>query len=332
MISVGDMARSLVLQTNQARLRAEMDMLAVEVATGFVKDSAEHLGGDLTGLISIDRTLAKLDTYRVNTTEASYLTGSMQQALDEIQGRSETVSQSLLAAELTPNDALLRTLSEDAGNALNQVINGINRSVAGRFLFSGVATDTAPLQGLGDLLNDARTALAGQTELAGIDTVLDSFFGAAGSYETTTYVGSNTGLAELQLSETETANVDIRATDPAFREILRPLVKAALATDTTLGFDQSVQVEMLNSAGRELLSAQADMVELRAGLGALEARIEETTTRNAAERTATSIARLELVGTDQYETATRYENVRSQLESLYAITVRSQRLSLAEYF
>ncbi|MBY6159471.1 flagellar biosynthesis protein FlgL [Mameliella alba] len=328
---IGDMARALVLRANQVRLREEMDQLAVEVATGFVKDPGQHLHGDLTGLQSIDRSLARLDTYRVNTTEATFLSGSMQTALDEIQGRSETLSQTLIAAELTPNSALLNTMSDDAENALAQVLNGLNRSVAGRFLFSGTATDREAVQGVNDVLNDARAALAGQTTMAGIETVLDTFFGAGGTYETTTYQGSNTGLAPLKLSETETANLDIRATDPVFREVLKPMVMAALATDGTLALSQDVQIEMLTTAGEDLLAAQQDVVELRAGLGALEARVEETTARNSAEYTATNIARLDLVGTDQYYTASRYENIRTQLESLYTITARSQRLSLAEY-
>lgn len=328
---IGDMARALVLRANQVRLRQEMDQLAVEVATGFVKDPAQHLHGDLTGLLSVDRALSKLDTYRVNTTEATFLSGSMQTALDEIQGRSELLSQSLIAAELTPNSALLNTMAEDAQNALNQVMNGLNRSVAGRFLFSGTATDREAVQDSAILLNDVRTALAGQTTMTGIETVLDTFFGSGGTYETATYTGSNTGLAPLKLSETESANLDIRATDPVFRAVLKPMVMAALATDGTLGLSQDVQIEMLTTAGQDLLAAQQDVVELRAGLGALEARVEETTARNSAEYTATSIARLDLVGTDQYYTASRYENIRGQLESLYAITARSQRLSLAEY-
>jgi flagellar hook-associated protein 3 FlgL len=328
---IGDMARSLVLRANQVRLREEMDQLAVEVATGFVRDSAQHLKGDLTGLLSIDRSLSQLNTYRVNTTEATFLSGSMQTALDEIQSRSELLSQSLIAAELTPNSALLQTMSDDAENALNQVMNGLNRSVAGRFLFSGTATDREAVQSSGDLLNDVRSALVGQTDMAGVETVLDAFFGSGGPYETTTYQGSNTGLAPLKLSETESANLDIRATDPVFAKVLKPIVMAALATDDILGFPKDVQIEMLTTAGQDLLAAQQDVVELRAGLGALEARVEETTVRNSAESTATSIARLDLVGTDQYYTATRYENIRSQLESLYAITARSQKLSLAEY-
>lgn len=328
---IGDMARALVLRANQVRLRQEMDQLAVEVATGFVKDPGQHLHGDLTGLLAVDRALARLDTYRVNTTEATFLSGSMQTALDEIQGRSELLSQSLIAAELTPNAALLNTMSDDAQNALGQVMNGLNRSVAGRFLFSGTATDRQAVQDSATLLNDVRAALAGQTTMSGIETVLDSFFGSGGTYETTTYTGSNAGLAALKLSETESANLDIRATDPVFRAVLKPMVMAALATDGTLALSQDVQIEMLTTAGQDLLAAQQDIVELRAGLGALEARVEETTARNSAEYTATNIARLDLVGTDQYYTASRYENIRGQLESLYAITARSQRLSLAEY-
>ena len=45
-----------------------------------------------------------------------------------------------------------------------------------------------------------------------------------------------------------------------------------------------------------------------------------------------SLARLDLVGIDQFDTAARYENTRSQLEALYAITVRSSRMSLTEFF
>lgn len=331
METVGDMARALVLRSNQARLRAEMDQLAVEVSTGFVRDSAAHLQGDTSALLGIDRALEKLEVYRVNTASAQFLTGTMQTTLAEVQDRSEGLSQVLLSAELTPNDALLQTLSEDGGAALDQVVNAMNRSVAGRYLFSGTATDTAPMPPVADLLADVRSALTGAPDLAAVDAALDLFFDPGGAFDTVTYQGSDTGLAPLHLSETESATVDIRATDDGFRALLKPMLKAALATDTALGFDRSLQVEMLGSAGRDLLGAQTEVVTLRASLGALEARLEETTVRIASERSATSTARLDLVGTDQYETAARYENIRGQLESLYAITARSQRLSLAEF-
>jgi flagellar hook-associated protein 3 FlgL len=331
MEAVGDMARALVLRTIQVRLREEMDKLAVEVSTGLVRDSASHLGGDTTSLLAIDRSLERLETYRVNTTEATYITTAMQTALSEIQTRSENLSQTLISSELTPNSSLLNTMSDDARNSLGQVLNGLNRSVAGRTLFSGTATDRYAVQDLEDMMADLRIAAAGATTLADVEAAIDTFFTTGGTFDTVTYLGSDTGLAPMVLSDTESANVDIRATDPDLKAVLKPLAMAALASDAAMSFTSDVKVAILKEAGTDLLGAQQNLVELRAGLGALEARIEETATRNSSETTAIKLARLELVGTDQYETAARYESVRGQLESLYAITARSQRLSLAEY-
>ncbi|MCA0846349.1 flagellin [Salipiger thiooxidans] len=332
MDTVGDLARTLVLRTHQTRLNQEMDRLGVEIASGFVRDPASHLGGDITGLLAIDRTLAQLETYRVNTTEASFLTGTMQNALEEIQIRAENVSQVLLSVELTPNDEMLNTMSSEAESALNQMLNGLNRSVGGRFLFSGTATDGHAVIDSDTMLNELRTALAGQTDVAGVEAALDAWFDTAGGgFETTGYLGSTTSLAPMRLSKTESANVDIRADDQVFRDTMKALAKAALATDSSLALPENVKIELIGNAALDLQTAQAHMVELRSGLGALQQRIEETSTRNSAERAATTIARVELVGTDQFETATRYENTRAQLESLYAITVRSSRMSLVGF-
>lgn len=332
MNTVGDLARTLVLGTHQSRLNRDLDRLGVEVATGFVRDPAKHLDGDVSGLLAIDRTLAQLEAYRLNTADAAFMTGTMQTTLEEIQDRSENLSQVLVSAGLTPTEDLLHTLSNDAENALGQVLNALNRSVGGRFLFSGAATDTPAIIDGETMLGELRTALAGQTTVAGIDAALDNWFDTpGGGFETSAYLGSDTARSPFRLSETESAGVDIRAQDPVFRSLLKSTAKAALATDSTLGLTTEVQTALMVGAGQELLQSQESVVGMRSGLGALEARIEETTTRNAAERTATSLARLELVGIDDYETAALYENTRAQLESLYAISVRSSRMTLVEF-
>lgn len=332
MDTVGDLARTLVLRSHQTRLNAKMDNLAVEISTGFVTDKATHLGGDVTGLLSIDRTLAKLETYRVNTSEASMMTSTMQTTLDEIQNRTESLSQDLLKVELTQTDEMFNTLSASAESSLDQMMNALNRSIGGRFLFSGTATDTPPLVDSETLLSELETVLAGQTTSAGVEAALDTWFDTAGGgFETFAYKGATTALAPLRLSDTDSAQLDIRADDQVFRETLKAVSKAVLASNDTLGFSTDVRTELISGAALDLQSNQAQLVELRAGLGALEGRIEETVTRNSSERTAMMIARTELVGSDQYEAATAYENTRSQLEAIYAITARSSRMSLVEY-
>lgn len=332
MDTVGDMARTLVLRTQQNRLSANMDSLAVEIATGFVTDKAAHLGGDVSGLLSIDRSLARLETYRVNTAEATTITSIMQSTLEEIQNSSESLSQDLLKVELTQTDEMMNTLSALAESGLDQIANSLNRSIGGRFLFSGTATDTPPLVSSEDMLAELETVLAGQTTAAGVEAALDTWFDTAGGgFESFAYQGSSTSLAAMRLSDTDSAQVDIRADDRVFRDTLKAVAKAVLASSNDLSFSREVKTELISSAGLDLQASQVQVVELRAGLGALESRIEETVTRNSSERTATMIARSELVGTDEYEAATAYENTRSQLEAIYAITVRSSRMSLVEY-
>ncbi len=43
------------------------------------------------------------------------------------------------------------------------------------------------------------------------------------------------------------------------------------------------------------------------------------------------IARTELIGADPYDTATEMEAVQGQLETLYTVTARLSRLSLADF-
>ncbi|MBE9635921.1 flagellin [Salipiger mangrovisoli] len=332
MDTVGDLARSLVLGTHHTRLNRELDKLGVEIATGFVRDPARHLQGDVTGLVALDRDLSRLEAFRISTTEASARAATMQTTLEEIQSRAELLSQVLLSAELTPTQEMRDTFSEEARNAMGQVLAGLNRNIGGRFLFSGTANDTPAVAGLDDMLADLGLALSGQTTASDIDTALDAWFDSSGGgFETTGYLGSTEDPSPIRIGSGEQVALAVRGDDPVFRALLKSVAKAALATDVSLGLAPEVQTELLSQAGRELLGHQQGLVELRAGLGAKEARIEEVTARNAAERTALSMTRVDLVGADSFEAAARYENVRAQLESLYAITARSSQLSLVDF-
>lgn len=332
MDTVGDLARSLVLSTHHTRLNRELDTLGVEIATGFTRDPARHLQGDVTGLVALDRDLSRLEAFRISTTEAGARAATLQTTLEEIQGRSELLSQVLLSAELTPTQEMRETFSEEARNAMGQVLAGLNRNIGGRFLFSGTANDTPAVAGLEDMLADLRLVLSGQSTAADIGTALDNWFDSAGGgFETSGYLGATDDASPIRIGDGESVALDVRGDDPVFRALLKSVAKAALATDDTLALAAEVQTELLSQAGRELLGHQQGLVELRAGLGAKEARIEEVSTRNAAERTALSMMRVDLVGADSFEAASRYENIRAQLESLYAITARSSQLSLVDF-
>ena len=73
------------------------------------------------------------------------------------------------------------------------------------------------------------------------------------------------------------------------------------------------------------------MKSLARRIGTVEAQIEVARSRNSAEETSLDILRSEIGSVDPYEAGTRLETIRSQLESLYLVTARVARLSLAEY-
>lgn len=332
MQSIGDMAQALVLRHQNTQVRQHIDRLGFELSTGVVRDKAKHLAGDMTALATLDRTLSVLDGFRIATTEAAHVTKVMQNALGNIQDRSEDMSLKLIQTDLLNSDALRETLAGEALAALGAVMGDLNQSAAGRMLFGGVATDRTSIVEAESLMTDLHAQLAGQTTLAGIQDQLNAWFDTpGGGFETQTYLGSQTSLAPIKLSPSDSAALNIRADDPVFRETMKSLALAAISSDLTLNFSQDLRSEMLSAAGSGLLQTQLSLTGLRAGLGALEQRIEETVTRNSAEKTTTQLARLDLIGADPYETAAQLENAQLQLESLYTVTVRASRLSLAEF-
>ncbi len=332
MQSIGDMAQSLVMRLNQTRLREQIGNLGVELSTGVAKDKAAHLGGDMTVLATLDRSLQALEGFRIATAEATYVANVMQTALGQMQSRIEELSPRLLQTELVVSETLRATMARDAGATLSATLTSLSVQAAGRTVFGGIATDRSPITGSALILDALRVELAGETTLAGIQSRLDAWFDTpGGGFETVAYTGSTTSVADSRLSASDSARLDVRADDPVFREMIKALALAALSNDAALAFPQELRVEMLMSSGLQIENAQTPLTDLRAGIGNLQAWIEETETRNASERTSTELARLKLIGVDQFQTAVQLQDAQVQLEALYTVTARASRMSFVEF-
>lgn len=80
-VSIGDMAQSFQLRQHNVQLKTVLNRLSEEVVTGQAQDVAEKLGGDVTILAGIDRSLNVIDAYEVVASEAGVLTSTMQASL-----------------------------------------------------------------------------------------------------------------------------------------------------------------------------------------------------------------------------------------------------------
>lgn len=330
--TIGDLSRSFVMRHHQADLKAQSQRLQVELTTGLAADTRSHLSGDYAHLGDIERSLTMLDTYRQAIAEADTMTIAMQGALGVVQEVSSDLSSGLLLAAQSGAHQRLSTVSEDAGNAFHTIVGKLNANAASRSLFSGAAFDTAALADASDMLTSLRAAVAGEVTLSDIEDALDTWFNdPAGGFATMGYVGATTDGTPLQLSEDVRVGLSIRADDQVFRNVMKATAMAALSGDASLGYPPDLQQALVTQAGTELIELQTELTDTIAGLGLVQSRIEENKVRNETAVLTLEMSRNALLGVEPYEAATRLEQVQTQIETLYAVTVRASRLTLLDF-
>lgn len=330
-VSLGDLAQSFMLQRRGVSLRNDMARLSEELTTGRVADVRTVAAGNFSFLNSVERDLRTLDAYRVVGTEAAQFAEATQLQLGRIQDTASDLGSSLLSlANLPAGPQLLQGATEARGK-LETMFGTLNEDLAGRSIFSGVATDTEPMAPVADLLTGLETAIAGATTVADIRTAAETWFNSPTGFDAVVYQGSTTDLSPFSLSETEDATIAVRADDQVIKDILLNTALVALSDSATLGFGTGLQADLQSDVGASLIATQQDIIGLRGTVGSAQERIEALTARNAAERVTLEYARAEFLAVDTFEAATRLEDVQFRLESLYTITARMTDLSLV-YF
>lgn len=329
--TIGDLAQSFVLRRQNTDLKSQMNSLVQELSSGRTSDLARHLSGSYSYLADVERSLSLLEGYNSATNEARLFTQTMQDALEGFQNVASDLGLALMSSAQSNLAQAVNTTSARARDDFGALVNRLNTNIGGRALFSGIDTDKAAIAKAPDILDALRTTLAGETTLAGIQTAMDTWFASGGDFDTIAYEGATTSLSPFALGEGETVTLDLRGDNDAFRTLLKFTAMGALASDPALGFGHDLRKEIAEAAGEGLTFNQSTLTEIRADLGYAQARIEESATRIAAERTSFQMARTELLSVDPYETVTRLEDVQFQLESLYNVTARLSRLSLSDY-
>lgn len=329
--SIGDMAQNLMLKTRSADLKSAMATLTNELASGRTSDVVSRLGGDYSYLSDIGHNLSRLGGYAIAASEASLFTSAAQLGLERMQGVAARLGVDLLTVNPTNIESARTHMGLQARAGLDTILSALNGSVGGRSLFAGTATDTSPMASTETLISALKSKVAGLTSTSDILQAIDNWFADPGGFKAVMYSGSDQPLAPIQVGTNEQVTLSLRADNPEFRSVLRNAAVAALATDPALGLTINDQNALLRVAAEGLMNNERGLIGLRADMGFAEARIEEASSRNAAARTSLEYARNELLAADPFETAIRLEEVQFQLEALFAVTVRTSRLTLLSF-
>lgn len=329
--TLGDLSTSFSSRQQNVSLRKDMARYTQELSSGQISDVRQVLAGNYSYLTDVERKMSLLSGYSVATTEAAHFTGAMQAAIGSISDVTQNLANSLITAGITAIGPANADIAAESYNALNEILGRLNTEVAGRHLFSGTATDRRPLAEAETLLTELRSALVGITTPGDMIAAAATWFDDTAGFESLVYEGANDAMASFALSPIDNVKLDLRATDPDLRQMLKLTALASLAEDSAFALDQVQKTELFVGLGKEMLGARDNMTNLAARIGFVEARIDSIATRNAAEETSLSFAKSELLSIDPFDSATRLEEVQFQLQSLYTITARNAQLSLVNF-
>lgn len=333
-VSVGDMAQSYMLRKHNVQLKQTMNTLTEEVVTGVQSDIGGAVKGDFTSLASVERSIGLLASFKQANSEASVFLGSMQSALEVVQGMATSVGSALVAAGVGENTASVNATTADAAQRFSSVIAALNTNVSGRYVFSGAATDTKPLASADVMLDSLETAISGLATTEDIVAAVETWFDApsgGGGFSDIGYLASDVPVAPMRIAEGDSVSVGLTASDQSIRDVLKGFALAALVGEGRVPNSITTRAQLTEIAGSKIMTVDASLTAERTKIGTAEGLVAEAQTRNSAETSSLTLARTAMIEADPYETATALEAVKTQIETLYTLTSRLSALSLTDY-
>ena len=331
-LSLGDLSQSLILNRHNVRLKTDLQSLTTESTTGMAADQSARLHGNFAQIAGIETSLTLLKAYQNVSAETQITAHMMQQSLKTVQDQADALGTDLLTAPTGRSGAQVDLLGIQAAQSLDTAMMALNTSLGDRALFSGQRTATIALGSSDQLLAALSTAISAAHAIssAEVEDAVTAWFDDPAGFAAMIYQGGDP-LDPVSVSADQTMQLDITANDPAIVDTLKGLSLGALLSRGILAGSTVARADLAKRAGQHLVDAQVPLTSLGAKLGTVQTVLQDATTRNDAEDAALQNARLSLLSVDPYETATKMQETQTQLQTLYAITVRAARLSLVDF-
>lgn len=328
----GDNARYASFAQDTARLRMDLERLGTELGSGRKSDIATALGGDLSGLSDIRRSLRLNESYLQGLATAANRAGARQTTLDRFNSEIDSAGPELLAVVATGRSQELTLRLADAPQRFESAVAVLNTRYASQSLFSGDAPDQPALAAPDVILDELRTLVAAAPDTATALADIDAWFqNPGGGYETVAIIGGDPGAGQVYLTENQTTDIEVTVADPGLRTALAGMALATLAAEGSLTPEPDSQAVFAEAAAERMMQGERMVIDTSARLGVAEGRLEAARVQAEATRTALQLEEARMTEADPYQTATELENVSRQLESLFVLTARLSQLSLTNF-
>ena len=329
-VSLGDLSTNFLLSSQGTRLRASQDQLIQELSTGISADVSRKTGGDYSVLSQINSGMKLVSAYQEAAVEAGFLADTAQNVLSSMQSRILEFAADTQTVASTGQGSVLNAQVLGSEAILTDMFSLLNSQAAGQSVFGGRATDNAAIASVDDVLAALDPLVAGLTDPVDVQNAISTWMADPAGFDDVAYLG-DVPRDTVQVGTTVTTNMSVTARDPGIKTAIEGILLATYVDRAPDLTDVAGQRELLNQAASTLRDADAGLVELQASVGVEQEKITNARAANAAENSALSISRRDLIGVDQYVVATDLESTQSQLQILYELTSRVSRLSLLEF-
>lgn len=307
------------------QVQADMQEAQFETSTGVAANLAKHLSGDVGGMRRLEKLIADIEQRQ--TAISAFISEAQiaQFSLEDARVAASDLIVDMKSAVGLDNEELFEASYIDADTELRALFSKLNTPYSDRYLFSGAATDQAPLADVETLLADVRTIVAS----GGTTAALDTYFGAGGTFETTIYQGSTTPAPDREVGVGYRIGIEATALDQGIVDIIRGL--AVMATVDDVNLNESQRDTVVNAAADTLSRGVDGVLELQTTLGTLESEAREFEVRAQSQQLVYETQLLRMIEVDQTEAATRLNYLETQLQTAYVTTSLIQNLSLVNY-
>lgn len=332
--SIGDLSRLYHTRLSNVSTKSKIDTLSYEATTGIKKDIATHLNGNTALANQLEHRLNLLGTYKSNTIEIDGVLSAMQLAMQTIQDSIADLGPNLISEANLSSDQQVDIRTSQAKEHLSTIIRALNTTSGGKSLFAGTRTDALPLPSVDTLIGAVANQVTGLNSLTDIKSSISSWFDSqngGGGYTDTVYQGNNLPAHKVPVSERRAINITTNANSPAIKEILKGLSLYAMAGSSQALQDRNLQRGLLIAAGETLTFGKDLLTAERARIGFSEETLKKETAQNAAETSALSITKNNLISAEPFEAALSLKEMESTLNNLYTLTARLSSLKLTDY-
>lgn len=339
--SLNDGNRLTILKLQKRLVTAQQ-----ELASGRLADTGLTLGGRTSETVSLRQQYARLTTLKETNSFVMTRLDVSQTVLSTLSETAQKFIGTMIATRDTEGGASVA--QGEAKADLVALIDGLNNTVGGEYLFAGINNTVKPLTdyyatpasaprtaaanafttAFGTTQSDpANVAITGTAMQTFLDTTFSALFDDP-SWSTDWSSASSINVTS-RISVFETVESSANTGEQAFRKLAKAYTMVADLGAENLSRETFAKVA--DTASRLAGEAIQDLSGIAARLGTSAARVTAADSRMSAQIDIINSQIDNLEQVDPFEASTRVTTLMTQLETAYSLTARVQRLTILNY-